>query len=240
MRKMYRYLPLERDPWPAEEQENLVRLVKGTNSIGEIMMLVGKSGFEIIAEMRKISKREKPMLDSDYNPKYKDQSLTMQQVAPSRSTRWSPNEDYYVVKEYIDGTSVYAIANQLQRTAKGVWYRLQDLVLNDKALKDRLFETEKFFIKYKPLSALKNQETAPYEEEEETIDIPDNNTVESEEKETCIDRIRKKYPNAYKPWEDKDDEELLQILNVAIFDMTCKLKRSPGSIEARIKKLLER
>jgi ATP-dependent DNA helicase PIF1 len=55
-----------------------------------------------------------------------------------------------------------------------------------------------------------------------------------------LERMREKYPNAYKPWTDSDDQQLVQLFTekeqVSIKDMTAAMGRHPGSIRARLKK----
>jgi ATP-dependent DNA helicase PIF1 len=57
---------------------------------------------------------------------------------------------------------------------------------------------------------------------------------------TKLKTMRQKYPNAYKPWSEKDDKELLQLFSkkqsVDVEKLTKKFGRHPGSIRARLKK----
>ncbi len=52
--------------------------------------------------------------------------------------------------------------------------------------------------------------------------------------------MREKYPNAYKPWSEKDDKELVALFtknqSVDVEKLTKKFGRHPGSIRARLKK----
>lgn len=54
-------------------------------------------------------------------------------------------------------------------------------------------------------------------------------------------KMRLKYPNAYRPWTDKDDAELAELFNkkntVTIDELTRTFGRHPGSIRARLQKL---
>lgn len=53
-------------------------------------------------------------------------------------------------------------------------------------------------------------------------------------------KMRRKYPNAYKPWNESDDKELVKIFssgkNVNLKQITEKFGRHPGSIKARLVK----
>lgn len=55
-----------------------------------------------------------------------------------------------------------------------------------------------------------------------------------------LEKMRKDYPNAYKPWTTKDDEKLMELFSknkaVDINDLTKTLGRHPGSIKIRLKK----
>lgn len=54
-------------------------------------------------------------------------------------------------------------------------------------------------------------------------------------------KMRLKYPNAYRPWTDKDDAELAKLFNnkstVTINELTSTFGRHPGSIRSRLQKL---
>ena len=55
-----------------------------------------------------------------------------------------------------------------------------------------------------------------------------------------VSKMRETYPNAFKPWQEKDDKELVKLFSakkkVSINDLTKKFGRHPGSIKARLKK----
>lgn len=55
-----------------------------------------------------------------------------------------------------------------------------------------------------------------------------------------VARMREKYPNAYKPWNEADDKKLVRLFSggteVGIEEMTQTFGRHPGSIRARLKK----
>ncbi len=55
-----------------------------------------------------------------------------------------------------------------------------------------------------------------------------------------LDKMRKKYPNAYKPWSEADDRRLVELFSdgreVTVRELTEVFGRHPGSIRARIKK----
>lgn len=55
-----------------------------------------------------------------------------------------------------------------------------------------------------------------------------------------VTTMREKYPNAYKPWSEKDDKELMQLFSkkqsINVEKLTKKFGRHPGSIRARLKK----
>jgi ATP-dependent exoDNAse (exonuclease V) alpha subunit len=55
-----------------------------------------------------------------------------------------------------------------------------------------------------------------------------------------VEKMREKYPNAYKPWAESDDKKLVEMFGegkrVSIKKMTEAFGRHPGSIRARLKK----
>ena len=55
-----------------------------------------------------------------------------------------------------------------------------------------------------------------------------------------INKMRKTYPNAYKPWQESDDKKLVKLFSKkkppTIKELTKKFGRHPGSIKARLKK----
>jgi ATP-dependent DNA helicase PIF1 len=55
-----------------------------------------------------------------------------------------------------------------------------------------------------------------------------------------LEKMRLDYPNAYTPWQQADDEKLVKMFekNAKIHDLTKEFGRHPGSIKARLKKLL--
>lgn len=54
-----------------------------------------------------------------------------------------------------------------------------------------------------------------------------------------IEACRIDYPQAYMPWNEKDDKELIQMVDngVAIEELSSHFQRKPGAIRSRIKKL---
>ncbi len=55
-----------------------------------------------------------------------------------------------------------------------------------------------------------------------------------------LEKMRHEYPNAYTPWTDSDDEQLLKLFGKGkkVTELTHEFGRHPGSIRARLKKLL--
>lgn len=55
-----------------------------------------------------------------------------------------------------------------------------------------------------------------------------------------LEKMREKYPNAYRPWSDNDDAKLVELFSggesVTVKKLTEKFGRHPGSIRARLKK----
>jgi ATP-dependent DNA helicase PIF1 len=55
-----------------------------------------------------------------------------------------------------------------------------------------------------------------------------------------LEKMRERYPNAYRPWAEDDDKKLMEIFGngkkVTVKDMTEVFGRHPGSIRARLKK----
>jgi hypothetical protein len=55
-----------------------------------------------------------------------------------------------------------------------------------------------------------------------------------------LDKMRLKYPNAYRPWAEEDDQKLVKMFSegkaVSIKKMTETFGRHPGSIRSRLKK----
>lgn len=53
-----------------------------------------------------------------------------------------------------------------------------------------------------------------------------------------LTKMRKEYPNAYKPWVDADDEQLIRLFHggSGIKELSAALGRHPGSMRARLKK----
>jgi hypothetical protein len=53
-------------------------------------------------------------------------------------------------------------------------------------------------------------------------------------------KMRQNYPNAYKPWNEKDDKKLVKLFSekesMDIQELTAIFGRHPGSIRARLKK----
>jgi hypothetical protein len=51
-------------------------------------------------------------------------------------------------------------------------------------------------------------------------------------------KMREEYPNAFRPWQEADDERLRQLFDdgKGVKEMTGVFGRHPGSIRARIKK----
>ena len=51
--------------------------------------------------------------------------------------------------------------------------------------------------------------------------------------------IKKENKEAYKPWNRKDDDEMINLFfdGVSVGDMAIKLKRTKGAIRARIRKM---
>ncbi|MGZ2371183.1 hypothetical protein ACXR6G_15500 [Ancylomarina sp. YFZ004] len=51
--------------------------------------------------------------------------------------------------------------------------------------------------------------------------------------------IKKENKDAYKPWNRKDDDEMINLFfdGVSVGDMAIKLKRTKGAIRARIRKM---
>jgi DNA-binding NarL/FixJ family response regulator len=54
-----------------------------------------------------------------------------------------------------------------------------------------------------------------------------------------IEKIRKKYPNAYNPWKSREEKILRQMFRggAPIYAIASALKRQPGAIKSRIRKL---
>jgi hypothetical protein len=53
-----------------------------------------------------------------------------------------------------------------------------------------------------------------------------------------LEKMRQKYPNAYKPWQESEDRKLKQLFEAGekTKDIANNLGRHPGSIRARLKK----
>ena len=62
----------------------------------------------------------------------------------------------------------------------------------------------------------------------------------SEDKTYTFGEKRKQYPNAYKPWNVEDDEQLITLYktNKGIKELMDIFKRNEGAIRSRIKKLM--
>ncbi len=72
--------------------------------------------------------------------------------------------------------------------------------------------------------------------EKETARMPQTPGTWSEK----VDKMREKYPNAYKPWAESDDAKLVKLFDaeasISVKELTKVFGRHPGSIRARLKK----
>lgn len=146
-----KFVPLDRKPWSNDSHDELKNMVKAGKSLAQIREAFGKSSFEVIAEIRDVSGSVIPLQDSDLNHKYQDQSLTMRQVAPSRFSRWNPNEEEQLLYDFINRKDIKAIANRLQRTATGCWDHLQVMANKDCNILQKLFGAEVFHTRCKKM-----------------------------------------------------------------------------------------
>lgn len=57
--------------------------------------------------------------------------------------------------------------------------------------------------------------------------------------DACIQKIKQQYPNAYEPWDEKQENVLIQMFKCGapIHAIASALKRQPGAISSRIRKL---
>lgn len=66
------------------------------------------------------------------------------------------------------------------------------------------------------------------------------NRIKSEAWNEKLDKMREKYPNAYKPWTEADDTKLIELFStgghIPVKKLTEIFRRHPGSIRARLKK----
>ena len=72
------------------------------------------------------------------------------------------------------------------------------------------------------------------------LKIKKNKSSEKKEKGTSkLDEIRKKYPKAYMPWVEGEDEKLKELFleNIPIKDLAKEFGRKRGAITARLEKL---
>jgi hypothetical protein len=55
-----------------------------------------------------------------------------------------------------------------------------------------------------------------------------------------LEKMRERYPNAYRPWAESDDKKLVEMFsdgkNISVKSMTEIFGRHPGSIRSRLKK----
>lgn len=55
-----------------------------------------------------------------------------------------------------------------------------------------------------------------------------------------LEKMRGKYPNAYRPWSENDDKKLVELFTknnqISVDELTAKFGRHPGSIRSRLKK----
>jgi hypothetical protein len=60
-----------------------------------------------------------------------------------------------------------------------------------------------------------------------------------EKKKKSLEEIREKFPNAYRPWGNSEDEKLVKLFNknTAIKDLAKEFGRKRGAISSRLKKL---
>lgn len=61
----------------------------------------------------------------------------------------------------------------------------------------------------------------------------------AKEKKYNVEKIRRRYPRAYEPWLPEEDEALRQFAELPTRELTAMLKRQPGAIANRLKKLGE-
>ena len=55
----------------------------------------------------------------------------------------------------------------------------------------------------------------------------------------ALDKLREKYPRAYRPWPPREDNQLAEMLKrgLSVNDMSRQLGRQPGAIRIRLEKL---
>lgn len=75
----------------------------------------------------------------------------------------------------------------------------------------------------------------------EPTPIPKSSATKAEAWQKKLEKMRATHPNAYKPWSKKEDQQLLQLhkKHAPMQQIATELGRHTGSIDSRLKKLLE-
>ncbi|MFK8281457.1 hypothetical protein [Capnocytophaga cynodegmi] len=113
---------------------------------------------------------------------------------------------------------------------------------------DNLKKEIPYFISIDEINKQKSQFKTHYEEKDNTgfcYEIPLSFTIQSFDyirdfqKKPCFQKIREKYPNAYQPWTQEDDDklELLYCERKTIKELCIIFGRNDGAIRSRIEKL---
>ena len=91
----------------------------------------------------------------------------------------------------------------------------------------------------KKAKTLHSEVIAEWNKSEKTrVSKPDKPTSTAGPWATKLEQMRRKYPNAYRPWKPTDDVELKRLFdkNTPLSDLTKTFGRHPGSIQKRIEK----